>query len=75
MENRDYLRLSAEEFGRLEHYELQEALQLIAGAMAVCQADMREDSAAHHRYLAAKEQFTFLKSTATTLQTLLRAGG
>ena len=32
-----------------------------------------EKRPAWFRYLAAKEQFTFLKSTATTLQTLLRS--
>lgn len=72
MESRDYLRLSAEEFAQLENWELQQALQLIAGAMAVAQSIMREHSAAHHQYLAAKESFSFLKSTATTLQTILR---
>lgn len=72
MEQRDYLRLTAEEFAQLENWELQQALQLIAGHMAVAQADMREFSLGHHNYLAAKERFSFLKSTATTLQTLLR---
>ena len=72
-ENRDYLRLTAEEFAQLENYELQRALQLMAGAMAVCQSEMRDYQKEHYLYLAAKESFAFLKSTATTIQTLLRS--
>lgn len=72
MEQRDYLRLTAEEFAQLENWELQQALQLIAGHMAVAQSEMRAHSQGHHAYMAAKETFAFLKSTATTLQTILR---
>ena len=73
MESRDYLRLSAEDFAQLENYEIQRALQQMAGCMAVCQAEMRDHQEGHYAYLAAKESFAFLKSTATTLQTLIRS--
>lgn len=72
-EEKDYLRLTPEEFRQLENWELQQALQLMAGHMAVAEADMREDAPSHYRYLAAKERFGFIKSMATTLQTLLRS--
>lgn len=71
--DKDYLKLSAEEFAQLEGFQLREALQLFTGYMAVAQQEMRDTSDAHHRHLAAKEQFGFLKSMATTLQTLLRS--
>lgn len=73
MDHRDYLTLTAAEFAELEDYELRRALQQMAGCMAIAQAEMRAHSDGHYAYLAAKETFAFLKSTATTLQTLLRA--
>jgi hypothetical protein len=73
MGDKDYLSLTAEEFGQLEAFQLREALQLFTGYMAVAQQEMRDHSAAHHQYLASKENFVYLKSMATTLQTLIRA--
>ena len=69
----DYMNLSAQEFAQLEEYQLQEALQQITGHLAVAQAEMREYSSEYHKFLAAKERFGFFKSTASTLQTLLRS--
>jgi hypothetical protein len=71
--DKDYLKLSAEEFRQLEGYQLKEALQLLTGYMAVAQEEMRENQRGHHLFLAAKEDFTSYKSVATTLQTLLRS--
>lgn len=68
-----YLALSAEDFAALDDWQIRSALQEIAGHMAVAQAAMRQHSDAHHDYLAAKDRFAYLKSTATTLQTLLRS--
>lgn len=68
-----YLALSAEDFAALDDWQVRSALQEIAGHMAVAQAAMRQHSDAHHDYLAAKDRFAYLKSTATTLQTLLRS--
>lgn len=64
--------MTAEDFAQLEDYELQYALQMIAGYMAVDQAKMREKRQAHMEYMAAKEDFAYLKSIASTIQTLLR---
>ncbi len=68
-----YLALSAEDFAALDDWQIRAALQEIAGHMAVSQAAMRQHSGAYHDYLAAKDRFAYLKSTATTLQTLLRS--
>ena len=72
-EDVDYMSLSAADFAELEDWQLQQALQQLTGYMAVEQARMRESSLEHHRWLAAKEMFSFYKSTASTLQTLLRS--
>ncbi len=69
---KDILDLSAEEFRALEDYELEEALQTLAGHLAVAQAKMRANSEGYHAYLSGKETFTYVKSIASTLQTILR---
>jgi len=71
--NKDVLHLTAEEFAQLEEYQLQAALQQLAGYMACAQAEMREHSGGYHAYLAAKDNFSYLKQTASTLQTLIRS--
>jgi hypothetical protein len=68
----DVLMLSAEDFSKLETWELQQALQQITGYMAVENSKMRDASGAHHSYLGAKEQFANLKVMASTIQTQLR---
>ena len=73
MEDGDYLSLSAQEFGQLEEWQLQEALQQLTGHMAVAEAERRNYSEDYHRYLTAKDRFAYLKSIASTLQTLLRS--
>lgn len=72
-EDIDYMSLSAADFAELEDWQLQQALKQLAGHMAIEQAIMRSCSSDHHRWLAAKEMFAFYKSTASTLQTLLRS--
>jgi hypothetical protein len=68
----DINRLSAEEFAALSDWELKEALQQCAGYMAVAQAEMRENSDAFHKYMAAKDEFSRFRQLANALQTLLR---
>lgn len=69
----DLLSLSAEEFAALDAYRLQEALQLLAGRMAVAQAAMRTNADGYHAYLEAKAEFTGLRQMASLLQTVLRS--
>ena len=68
----DVLSMSAEEFAALEDWQLQEAMQGIAGHMAVAQADMRRHSQSYHEYLSAKERFGQLRQLANILQTVAR---
>lgn len=68
----DYMSLSAEEWAQLEDYQLQEALQLAAGYMAVAQAKMRENAEAFHNYMRAKEDFSRYRQIANIIQTVLR---
>jgi len=67
------LTMSAEDFVKLEDWQLGQALQQLTGYMSVENAIMRSNSKAHHEYLAAKEQFGQMKVMASTIQTMLRS--
>lgn len=64
--------LTAEEFAALEDWQLQTAMQTIAGHMAVSQSQLRRYSEGYHKYLEAKEDFSRLRQLANILQTVVR---
>lgn len=64
--------LSAEDFAKLEDFQLKQALQQCAGYMAVAQAAMRESSDGFHDYMAAKEEFSRYRQLSSILQTIIR---
>lgn len=64
--------MTAEDFAKLEDWQLQEALQLLAGEMAVAAATQRMYAEAHQKYMEAKGQFSQRRQMASLLQTILR---
>lgn len=68
----DILSMSAEDFAAMEDWQLAQAMQVIAGHMAVAQADMRRNSDGFHKYMEAKEKFGQLRQLANILQTVAR---
>ena len=69
----DLEHLSMEEFMALADWELESALQQVAGQMALSQAVIRLHSASFYAYTQAKADFQNWNSIGKMLQSLLKS--
>ena len=69
----DVERLSMEDWMQLEDWELENALQQVAGQMALCQANIRDNSEHFYLYSQAKSDFANWTNIGKMIQSLLRS--